>query len=428
MSEQNSQAENAGPDIARPETPVMPDQPRRARKTSVADAPAGSTPVGSPLLRSDPSVVFAHISITQLTLAVLVMIFLWQWLDGHRAIGDMQQQLAKKIAEMDGSNKANQMLLTQGQDQVRELFAKVATLESHYAESQNQRVALETLYNDLSVHRDETVLAEVEQMLLIAAQQLQLSSNVRAALIAMQSADARLQRMNRPAFNGLRQAISHDMDKLRALHDVDITGINLQLNDLIAVVDQMPLAYQQRAADEKLLSGHPNEAVVQAVPPENETSWQKLLREIWQEVRQLVRIENTGKAEIPLLPPNQEFFLRENLKLSLLSARLALLSRDEDSFRQGLKTAQLWTARYFDGKSGEARQMSDGLKKLAVSDISIELPDISPSLQAVRNYRLTRDNEPRASLNVRPNEPKAGAAIRPKAPKAGVEGRTKAAR
>jgi uroporphyrin-3 C-methyltransferase len=400
MSEQNSQAENAGPDIARPETPAMPDQPRRARKTSVAD-------------------VFAHISITQLTLAVLVMIFLWQWLDGHRAIGDMQQQLAKKIAEMDGSNKANQMLLTQGQDQVRELFAKVATLESHYAESQNQRVALETLYNDLSVHRDETVLAEVEQMLLIAAQQLQLSSNVRAALIAMQSADARLQRMNRPAFNGLRQAISHDMDKLRALHDVDITGINLQLNDLIAVVDQMPLAYQQRAA---------NEAVVQAVPPENETSWQKLLREIWQEVRQLVRIENTGKAEIPLLPPNQEFFLRENLKLSLLSARLALLSRDEDSFRQGLKTAQLWTARYFDGKSGEARQMSDGLKKLAVSDISIELPDISPSLQAVRNYRLTRDNEPRASLEVRPSKPRAGAAIRPKAPKADVEGRTKAAR
>lgn len=400
MSEQNSQAENAGPDIARPETPAMPDRPRRARKTSVAD-------------------VFAHISITQLTLAVLVMIFLWQWLDGHRAIGDMQQQLAKKIAEMDGSNKANQMLLTQGQDQVRELFAKVATLESHYAESQNQRVALETLYNDLSVHRDETVLAEVEQMLLIAAQQLQLSSNVRAALIAMQSADARLQRMNRPAFNGLRQAISHDMDKLRALHDVDITGINLQLNDLIAVVDQMPLAYQQRAA---------NEAVVQAVPPENETSWQKLLREIWQEVRQLVRIENTGKAEIPLLPPNQEFFLRENLKLSLLSARLALLSRDEDSFRQGLKTAQLWTARYFDGKSGEARQMSDGLKKLAVSDISIELPDISPSLQAVRNYRLTRDNEPRASLEVRPSKPRAGAAIRPKAPKADVEGRTKAAR
>jgi uroporphyrin-3 C-methyltransferase len=374
MSEQISQPENAGPDTARPETPVLPDQPRPAHKTSVAD-------------------VIAHISITQLTLAVLVIIFLWQWLDGHRAISDMQQQLAKKIAEMDGSSKANQMLLTQSQDQVRELFAKVATLESRYAESQNQRAALETLYNDLSVSRDETALAEVEQMLLIAAQQLQLSANVKAALIAVQSADARLQRMNRPAFNGLRKAISQDMNKLRALPSVDITGINFQLNNLITAVDLMPLAYQHRAA---------NEVVAQAVPPKDETVWQKLLREIWQEVKQLVRIENTGNAEIPLLPPNQEFFLRENLKLRLLSARLALLSRDEDSFKQELKTAQLWTARYFDGKSNEGMRMSDGLKKLAASDISIELPDISTSLQAVRNYRLTRENEPKASFEGRP--------------------------
>jgi uroporphyrin-3 C-methyltransferase len=374
MSEQISQPENAGPDTARPKTPVLPDQPRPAHKTSVAD-------------------VIAHISITQLTLAVLVIIFLWQWLDGHRAISDMQQQLAKKIAEMDGSSKANQMLLTQSQDQVRELFAKVATLESRYAESQNQRAALETLYNDLSVSRDETALAEVEQMLLIAAQQLQLSANVKAALIAVQSADARLQRMNRPAFNGLRKAISQDMNKLRALPSVDITGINFQLNNLITAVDLMPLAYQHRAA---------NEVVAQAVPPKDETVWQKLLREIWQEVKQLVRIENTGNAEIPLLPPNQEFFLRENLKLRLLSARLALLSRDEDSFKQELKTAQLWTARYFDGKSNEGMRMSDGLKKLAASDISIELPDISTSLQAVRNYRLTRENEPKASFEGRP--------------------------
>lgn len=357
MNDQTTQSENA-----EPVTPAAPP-----RKTSVAD-------------------IFAHISITQLTLAVLVVIFLWQWLDGHRAINDMQQQLAKKIAEMDGGSKANQMLLTQSQDQMRELFAKVSTLETRYTEAQNQRAALETLYNDLSVSRDETALAEVEQMLLIAAQQLQLSANVKAALIAMQSADARLQRMDRAAFNGLRKAIGQDMDKLRALPSVDIAGINFQLNKLIAAVDELPLAYQQRAA---------NEPIAQAVPPKDETAWQKLLREIWQEAKQLVRIENTGKAEIPLLPPNQEFFLRENLKLRLLSARIALLSRDEKSYSQELKTAQLWTTRYFDGKSSECVRMLAGLKKLAATDISIELPDISPSLQVVRNYRLTRDKAAR---------------------------------
>lgn len=150
------------------------------------------------------------------------------------------------------------------------------------------------------------------------------------------------------------------------------------------------LSEQTTPAKSLLMAGHPDETV-----------WQKLLHEIWQEVKQLVRIENTGKEEIPLLPPNQEFFLRENLKLRLLTARLALLSRDGDSFRQELKTAQLWTARYFDSKSNEGVRMSEGLKKLVASDISIELPDISPSLQAVRNYRLTRESASKGSFEGR---------------------------
>lgn len=366
MSEQTPPTDNLEPGI-----PASLEPPHAARKTSVAD-------------------VFARISITQMTLAVLVLIFLWQWLDSHLAINDMQQQLAKKIAEMDGTSKANQMLLAQGQDQVRELSAKVATLETRYAESQNQRAALESLYNDLSASRDETALAEVEQLLLIAGQQLQLSGNVKAALIAMQSADARLQRMDRPAFNGLRKAIGHDMDKLRTLPNVDIPGINFQLDNLMATVDELPLVYQQRAS---------NETATQPTPPTNETTWQKLLREIWLEAKQLVRIENTGKADIPLLPPNQEFFLRENLKLRLLSARLALLSRDEASFKQEVETAQLWTARHFDAKSPAGTRMQAALKKLAAASINIELPDINASLQAVRNYRLTRENSAERSAS-----------------------------
>src|SRR5574340_336981 len=364
---------------------ALPEPQRPARKTGMADA-------------------ISRISVTQMTLAVLAVIFLWQWLAGHRAISDMQQQLAKNIAEMDGGSKASLILLTQSQDQVRELSAKVAMLETHYAEAQNQRAALEALYVDMSVSRDESALAEVEQMLLIAAQQLQLSANVKVAMIAMQSADARLQRMNRPAFNGLRKAISQDIDKLRALPSVDIAGVNYQLDNLMAAVDKLPLVYQQRAAAP---------TAAQAAPPEGETVWQRLLREIVQEMKQLVRIESTGKAEIPLLPPDQEFFLRENLKLRLMSARLALMSRDEESFRQELKTAQLWTARYFDSRSGDGTRMLAGLKKLASSSIRVELPDISPSLQAVRNYRLTRENEPKASFEGRSNEPKASFEGRP---------------
>lgn len=373
MGEQTPQPEKTDAENIEREASILPEQPRASRKAGVSDT-------------------LSRISITQMTLAVLVIIFLWQWQAGHRAISDMQQQLAKKIAEMDGGSKANQILLTQSQEQVRELSAKVATLESRYAEAQNQRAALEALYADMSVSRDESALAEVEQMLLIAAQQLQLSANVKVALIAMQSADARLQRMNRPAFNGLRKIIGQDMDKLRALPNVDIAGASLQLDNLVASIDDLPLAYQQRAS---------TEAIVQTSMPREGTAWQRLLHEIGQEMKQLVRIENTGKSEIPLLPPNQEFFLRENLKLRLMAARLALMSRDEESFRHELKTAQLWTSRYFDGKSSEGMLMLSGLKKLSSSSIRIELPDISPSLQAVRNYRLTREGEPRVSFESR---------------------------
>jgi len=328
----------------------------------------------------------SRISITQLTMAVLVVVFLWQWLDGRRIINDIQQQLAKKIAETEGSSKADRLLLAQNQNQLSELYAKIALLETRYAELQNQRGALETLYNDLSINREETALAEVEQMLLNAAQQLQLSANVRAALIAMQSADASLQRMNRPAFKELRKTIGRDMDRLRVLPSVDITSINHQIVKLIATVDVLPLAYQQRVA---------SETVAQAETPKSDSAGQQLLREIWQEIRQLVRVENTGKDEIPLLLPNQEFFLRENLKLRLLSARVALLSRDEVVFRQELKTTQQWATRYFDTKSPAGLAMATELKKLAASRFSIEMPDLSVSLQAVRNYRLTLEKATR---------------------------------
>lgn len=104
---------------------------------------------------------FARVTLTQLTLAVLVAVFVWQWLAAHQDINSMREQLAKKIAEMDGSNKANSLLLTKTQEDTRELAAKLTLLETRYAESQGQRAALEALYNDLSSSRDETALAEV---------------------------------------------------------------------------------------------------------------------------------------------------------------------------------------------------------------------------------------------------------------------------
>ncbi|MDO9012306.1 MAG: uroporphyrinogen-III C-methyltransferase [Gallionella sp.] len=357
-------SENTTREPHQPDTGAV-TAPRLTHKTSMSD-------------------LFARISITQLTLIVLVVIFIWQWLEGQSAISDMRQELAQKIAEMDGGSKANAILIAKNQDEVRAMAVKVAALEAYHAEAQNQRVALETLYNSLSISRDETAMADVEQLLLIAGQQLQLSGNVKAALIAMENADARLQRMERLAFNGLRNSIGQDIDKLRALPKVDVAGINLQINRLLSAVDALPLVDRHRPSE--------NRVAKKETPIVDEAVWQKLLRTIWLEVKQLVRIENTGLAQISLLPPKQEFFLRENLKMRLMLARLALLSRDQDSYRQELKTAQLWTKQFFDVNSPEGSRLLDELNKLATASINIELPDISASLQAVRNYRLSHEN------------------------------------
>lgn len=315
-------------------------------------------------------------------LAVVLVVFLWQWFDAHRQIGSMQQELARRLAEMEGNNKASQMLVAQGQEAVRELAAKVSLLETRYAEAQSQRAALEALYQELSSSRDATALAQVEQMLLIAGQQLQLSANVKAALIAMQQADEYLKRMDRPSLNGLRKVISRDMDRLRALPNVDVPGINLRLDNLIAAVDVLPLAQDIRI---------PQETATAVLAAPAGSGWQKLLHEIWEDAKHLVRIENMQKQELPLLSPTQTFFLRENLKLRLLSARLALLGRDEASFRHALQAAQEWVARYFDAKSAQGALAITTLQKLRESGISIELPDVSASLEAVRNYRVSRE-------------------------------------
>jgi len=315
-----------------------------------------------------------------MTLAVVLAVFLWQWFDAHRQIGDMRQELAKRLAEVDGDNKANFTLLKQEQETIREFAARESLLEARYAESQSQRAALESLYQELSGSRDETTLSEVEQLLLIAGQQLQLSANVKAALIAMQQADEYLGRMDRANLSGVRGIIEQDIDKLRALPALNIPDINSGIDRLIAQVDTLPLANEFRVLQE---------VAPPLTPSANENAGQKLIREIWEDTRHLLRIENIHQQQLPLISPTQSFFLRENLKLRLLTARMALLEHDEASFKHDLQTAQSWISLYFDPTSKDSASAIATLQKLRKSDITIELPDISNSLNAVRTYRLS---------------------------------------
>ena len=126
-----------------------------------------------------------------LVIGVGLVLIVGSWLESRSRVNELQQQLVAKLAEADGYNKESRQAAGQARDTVRDLEYRLGMIESRVAETQNQRLALEALYLELTRSRDERVLAEVEQILLIASQQLQLAGNVKAALIALEAADSR---------------------------------------------------------------------------------------------------------------------------------------------------------------------------------------------------------------------------------------------
>jgi uroporphyrin-3 C-methyltransferase len=312
---------------------------------------------------------------------------LWAWvagLDARHGQRELRVDLAKRLAEVESAQQATRAIVKDAQDSVRDAQAKIALLENRLGESQAQQSALEALYRELSPSRDEWALTEVEQVLMLASQQLQLAGNVRGALAALQVADTKLQRLDRPQFVPLRRALARDMDRLKAVPYVDVAGLSLRLDEAIAQIDALPLAIDER------LDAPPPPA-----PPQGESGWRRLLRSAWQQIRQLVRIENVDRPEVPLLLPQQQFFLRENLKLRLLSARFALLFHDQANFRADLTAADAWLTKYFDTRSKPVQALQTLFKQLKATDMAAELPGLAASLDAVRVLQIARDKPQR---------------------------------
>src|SRR6266508_744068 len=208
-----------------------------AGRRPAADLSATARPVQAPGVRRQ--VLVAIVVIAVIAIAAV-------WLDSRRDNQALRSEVAQRLAAIESSAQAQKAAQTQLASDVRDAQAKLALLETRLAESQAQQGALEALYRDLAPSRDEIALTEIEQVLLVASQQLQLAGNVQSALAAMQLADAKLQRLDRPQFLPLRRALSRDMDKLRAVPYVDITGVSLKLDQAIAAVGGLPLAMDER--------------------------------------------------------------------------------------------------------------------------------------------------------------------------------------
>lgn len=315
-----------------------------------------------------------------LILAVLGVV---AWVDARREGQALRSEVAQRLTNTDAALTQAKTTQSDLANALRDAQAKIALLEARLAESQSQQAALETLYRELAPSRDELALTEVEQVLVLASQQLALAGNVQAALVALQLADGKLARMDRPQLAPLRRSLARDMDELKAVPFVDVSGISAKLDQAIAIIDSLPLAKDERLP-----------APQAEGPPSNEPSWLRFLRDVWADAKSLVRIEVSDRPAAPLISPPQAYFLRENLRLRLLAARLALLAREDKSFRTDLIAANAWVNRYFDTRVKPVQVISSNLTQLAATQMPAAMPDLSRSLESLRTLRIPREQVP----------------------------------
>lgn len=363
----------------------MPDV---ADTPATAPAPPPATPVGGHERRAFADLALerfrAGLSVPVIAALALAAFALWQWLATREELAKTREEVALRLRDTDAEARASMLAAKDSQDRARDSEKRIGVIESKLAESQSQQYALEAMYSELARGRDDWVLAEIDQTLSIAARELQLAGNVPGALAALQSADARLGGLDRPQFQGLRKVIQRDIERLRGAPTVDVVGLTQRLDQLVATVDGLPLLAEGRPEPE-------------APPPtaEPEGWWSRLTGAVWDELRSLVRVQRLDAQDGSLLAPEQAWFLRENLKLRLMHARVALLQRNDAAYRADLKASSQWLARYFDPRDRRVVAAQQSIAQLNAASVAVEVPSISDSLAAVRATRSPRERDPR---------------------------------
>ncbi|GGI53341.1 uroporphyrinogen-III C-methyltransferase [Oxalicibacterium solurbis] len=383
--------------------PTSPDPAPQA--IPAAAAPSHTVIDAKPAKKKGQGGRQGFLIVVVIVLAALLAAYAWY---AQRELSEVRAEVARRMQSGDNVSNETRIIAKSVQETVTELQAKVNVLENKQVEAQSQQLALEQLYQDLFKRRDDWALAEVEQVLSTASQQLQLAGNVQGALIALQNADAKLSRAETPQFVNIRRAIGHDIERLKALPNLDLTGIALRLDSVISQIDRMPLLSDEHPAlpatepknrplPQSMKHAKNGKTPVAAdAATANETNdwwqrtkarWESWSSEMWNDVRQLIRVRSVESSDALLLSPTQAYYARENLKLRLLNARLALLSRNESAFRSDMAAAQDSIAKYFDTRAKQTQTVQALLKQVQSSNLSIEMPTLAESLNAVRNYK-----------------------------------------
>lgn len=329
---------------------------------------------------------------------LLFSALLWQ------KLGTIQEELARRSIDTGTQAIEARTLAREAQQSVGEVSARLAVQETRISEVSLQRSQLEELMQSLSRTRDENLVVDVESGLRLAQQQAQLTGSAEPLLAALKSVDQRLQRAAQPRLNPLQRAITRDIERIKNASLTDVPSLMIKLDELTRLVDDLPVANAMMANNSQRVSApaaqpHPSTRPVAGkagAPPADQNAWtsfisfpalqawsQRLLDSVWDESRKLLRVSRIDQPEAALLSPEQSFFLRENIKLRLLNARLALLSRQTDAARADLLNASAWLGKYFDPASRKTQAASQLLGQVQSQLKTSDLPRLDETLAAL---------------------------------------------
>jgi uroporphyrin-3 C-methyltransferase len=305
-------------------------------------------------------------------LALLSSVFLWQ------KLSRIQEQLARQSADSGVQALEAKTWAKQAQETVKDSAARVALLEARLAEVALQRTQLEDLMQSLSRSRDENLLVDIESALRIAQQQALMTGSTEPLVAALQSAQKRVQRTAQPRLMPLARTLEKDLERINSLPGFDLPGLMLKLDEGVALVDGLVLANDATSQQSRL--SQQTEPMANATPM---SWWMAGLTRMGDEFKSLLRVSRIDAPEAALLSPEQAFFVRENLKLKLLNARLGLLARQKDGVRADLHASAILVRRYAEPQSRRTTQLLQLLEQTTEQVRTAEVPRIEASLTAL---------------------------------------------
>lgn len=303
--------------------------------------------------------------------AVLVSGFLWE------KLSRIQGQLARQSADASQQSMEAKAWAKQAQETVKDSAARLALLETRMGEAALQRSQLEELIQSLSRSRDENLVLDIESSLRLALQQAQLTSSLEPLLATLKTAQNRLQRASNPRLLSVQRAIERDVEAVKSAQSTDLPGLLLQLDELVALADELPLANEMSRPNQVAKTADAGRAAPDA------SWWHIALERVMLEARGLLRVSRIDAPEAALLSPEQGFFLRENLKLKLLNARIGLLARQNESARSDMASAAAAVRKYFDTHARKTQQALQLLQQAQSLSKSSPLPRLDGSLAAL---------------------------------------------